>query len=91
MLYTNDHKGVFLKDPASGIHGKQGDNASKATKIHNHKDKALGRPPSTQPLPQSHGTTSLSPWTLIGLEHQEGTGADEGGGSQGGMSPEQMM
>ena len=47
MLYTSDPKGAFLKDPTSEKHGRQRDSTSKATKIHSHKDKALGRPPST--------------------------------------------
>ena len=78
-----------LKDPVSEIHGRQEDNSFKAAKTHNHKDKALDRPPSIwQPL-RNHGTINLSLWTWIEPECQEESGEDEEGDSPEEMLPEQ--
>ena len=87
MPCTNDHKEAFT-DLASETCGKQEDSVSKTTKTCNHKDKALGRPPSIWPQLQNHGTISQFPWISTEWELQEETGEDEAEDNQKGMSPE---
>ena len=67
----------MLLGPTSQTPGKCEDNASKAPKTCSHHDKDSDRHHSTPPLPQSHGTTNWSPWTLIEPGPQEET--EEGG------------
>ena len=89
--YTNDPREVIPSDQVFKIPGKHKDNASKATKTHNHNNKGSDKPCSTLPLPLNPGTISLFQWTLIGQEPLEGTGGDEEGDNPEEMLLEPMM
>ena len=91
MHYTSSNQGTPLNDLASNQPGKHKGNTSKAIKANSLKDKGLGKPCSTPPPHQSHGTINQSQWTLTEPEHQEETGKGKEKVHQEETWPEQKM
>ena len=91
MHYTNDPREATPNNQAFKIPGKHEDNIFKATKIHDHNNKGLGKSCSTLPLPLGLRTINLFQWTSIGQEPLEGTGGDEEGDNPKEMLPELTM
>ena len=77
MCCTNNHLEAPLHDLISKQPGKHKDNASKATKANNPRDKGSAKPHSIPPPHQKHGIINQSQWTSTEPEHQEETGEAE--------------